>query len=155
MRLTRLTTAAAALFMLAGCTTPPPHVSLSERIREATVLVASGMGFGAGVLIDPNRVLTARHVVKMDEATIFFAPGIETVGIVTWRSESADMAVLEIEPIAGSPVEIECAPPTAGMAIVIMGHSVRSRPWPTSCWVMKNPVCDNGNHRLGRLFYSC
>ena len=121
--------AAFSCLLLVSCAATLPDISLSERVREATVLVASGTGHGAGVLIAPDRVLTARHVVTMDEANIFFEPGVQTVGIVTWRSESADLAVLEIEPMAGSPVDIDCAAPRAGMPVVIMGHSVQSRPW--------------------------
>lgn len=112
-----------------GCATPPPDISLSERVRAATVLVASGTGHGAGVLIAPDRVLTAKHVVTIDEANIFFEPDVQTIGVVTWRSESADLAILEIEPIAGLPVDIDCAEPSAGMAVVIMGHSVRGHSW--------------------------
>ncbi len=115
--------------MLASCATPSPDISLSKRVRATTVLIVSGTGHGAGVLIGHNRVLTAKHLVTMDEADIFFEPGVQTVGVVTWRSESADLAVLEIEPVAGSPVDIDCAAPTAGVAVVMMGHSVRGHPW--------------------------
>ena len=141
--------ASAALFMLAGCATPAPDIPLSERVRAATVLVASGTGHGAGVLIGPNRVLTARHLVAMDEANIFFEPDVQTVGIVTWRSESADLAIIEIESSGGSPVEIDCAAPSAGMAVVIMGHSVGGRPWLLRHgFIASGDIADNGTVTL-------
>ncbi len=121
--------AAFSCLLLVSCATSPPDFSLSERVRAATVIVRIGIGHGAGVLIAPNRILTARHVVVMDEASIIFQPDVQTVGVVTWRSEEADLATLEIEPIAGTPVDIDCAEPVAGMPVVIMSHSVSSHPW--------------------------
>ncbi len=135
--------------MLAACATPMPDFSLSERVRDATVIVATSAGHGAGVLIAPNRVLTARHIVAMDEAEIIFEPGVQTTGVVTWRSELADLAIIEIEPIAGSPVDIDCTPPLAGMAVVIMGHSARSRPWLLRHgYVASGDIADNGTATL-------
>ncbi len=113
------------------------------------MLIASEIGHGAGVLIDPDRVLTAKHVVSMDEVDIFFEPGVQTAGVVTWRSESADLAVLEIEPIAGSPVDIDCAAPIAGMAIVIMGHSRRRQPWLLRHgYIASSDIADDGTVTL-------
>ena len=135
--------------MLAGCATPPPGVSLPERVRAATVLVASGTGYGGGILIGPDRVLTSGHIVPMDEANIVFEPGVQTVGIVTWRSESADLAVLEIERVGGSPVDIDCAAPPAGMAIVSMGHSVRQYPWLLRHgWIASGDIAKDGTMTL-------
>ena len=135
--------------MLAGCAAPAPDFSLSERVREATVLVVSSIGHGAGVLIGPGRVLTAKHIVKMDEAIIVFEPGVRTDGIVTWRSESADLAVLEIDPGNGAPVDIDCAAPSAGMSVVIMGFSVRSHPWLLRHgYIASGDVADDGTITL-------
>ena len=113
------------------------------------MLITSVTGHGAGVLIGPNRVLTARHLVAMDEANIFFEPGVQTVGIVTWRSESADLAVLEIETSGGSPVDIDCAAPSAGIAVVIMGHSVRGHPWLLRYgYIASGDIADDGTVTL-------
>ena len=63
---------------------------------DATVLVAHGTGWGSGVIIGPNEILTARHVVDDGETyTIFHGPDAYAV-IGTYLDPDSDLALLHV-----------------------------------------------------------
>lgn len=122
------------LFGSGACATahPPPEY----QARAATVMVIVGSVRTGGVLIAPDRILTTKHGLRGggsgggggDEATIIFYTGrltlgSFTLGLVIWRSEDIDLALLSIPPTDILPMDPSCAVPQFGSHIFTIGHS--------------------------------
>ena len=123
------------LFLSACVPRPLPEVvPLPEyRAREITVLVvdASRSRYGAGVLVAPNKVLTANHVVLSDQVGVSFYKTRSTfiIGKIVWRSKNVDLALLSIPPVVVSPAVISCELPELGTPVFIIGQSAYRVGW--------------------------
>lgn len=122
-----------AAFFLSACVTTPagaPGDWPLEAMRDATVRVVDGRGHGSGVLIASDTVLTAKHVTPDSGAsmTVEFARGEAVNGVVFWRADGTDVALLRLEPPAGyAPAALDCAPPGWGERVAIVAHPLSLR----------------------------
>jgi serine protease Do len=80
---------------------------------------------GSGVLLDGNRVLTARHVVDGATAVSIDLPSgaTATARVDAYDSAGRDAAVVRLAvPSAAAPVAIASRPVVAGEAVSVLGH---------------------------------
>jgi len=91
--------------------------------RTATVLIDTGLTYGAGVIITRDRVLTVKHGMVVDEVKVVFYDRKSSVGSVIWRSDDFDLALLSIDSVDVVPVILVCDIPKLGSHIFTIGHS--------------------------------
>lgn len=89
--------------------------SVAERVGPAVVAVGHDWARGAGVVVAPDRVLTAAHHLRGPEPTVVFADGRRAAARVVGADPDADLAVLAVDtggapsvrwPDAGAPVDV-------------------------------------------------
>ncbi len=115
---------------------PSPR-GLEQDARAATVLIVVSTGYGAGVLVAPDKVLTVNHVLPTDTAFVYFYEGMAVVqsdsplrmGKVIWRSDNVDLALLSIPTVDIPPVIISCQLSRTGTPVFIIGHSAYRVAW--------------------------
>ena len=68
-------------------------------IASAPSVVGLGRGWarGSGVIVAPNRVLTAAHALRGDEVTVTFRDGRTATGRVTGADADVDVGVVEVD----------------------------------------------------------
>lgn len=112
-----------ALFWSKSRDLPP---SAADFMRQATVYVdIGGGGHGSGVVISPNLVMTARHVIEGSRELSLYFFGVEepVPAKVAWRSELTDIALLQAEvPDVIVPAEVDCGPPIFDEPIAVVGN---------------------------------
>jgi serine protease Do len=69
----------------------------AERVGPATVGLGRGWARGSGVIVAPNRVLTAAHALRSDDPTVTFNDGRTATGKITGTDTDLDIAVIEVE----------------------------------------------------------
>ncbi|KKL55947.1 hypothetical protein LCGC14_2250290, partial [marine sediment metagenome] len=114
-----------------ACVMEPRLGYLEQNARAITVLVVVPNGYGTGILIAPDKVLTVNHLLVTDKVNVYFYEGtalpisttIPIVGEVIWRSDNIDLALLSISPTDISPAIVVCQLPPIGTPIFIIGHS--------------------------------
>lgn len=112
------------LALLASC------ASFDDVSRQATATVYIGTpetGHGSGVIVGPNRVLTAYHVVSDVSPTIVFADGTkrEANPNVVWAKEKLDLALIEVDTTGFAPAPIDCRPQSQGTQVVVYGNPLK------------------------------
>lgn len=125
----RSVTAIFISLFLSACVTILSSTSLEQDARAVTVLITTPTGYGTGVLVSPDKVLTAKHLLLAEGALVYFYEGLAIpenaplIGEVSWRSDNVDLALLSIPKVDISPVDLVCQTPEIGTSIFIIGHS--------------------------------
>lgn len=101
-----------------------PGPSLLEREMAVSVMVNFNRGHGSGVMVGPDLVLTAAHVVDSPGAFKIKTPdGAEHTVEVLWRSPSRDSALLLITDGAKLPyAELACRAAELDEPVTLIGN---------------------------------
>lgn len=107
--------------------TPSLNLSL---IQEQTVVVHAGGGHGSGVVVSPDTVITAGHVIDgAGDVEVEFKDGIKRMVKVAWRDLKADVAVLKLDVpyqyVKGA--DLRCEVPKVGEELVAVGAPMEGR----------------------------
>ncbi len=114
---------------LSTCVSLPPVGELEQKAREVTALISVDNGFGTGVLVAKDKVLTVNHIVLGNYAAITFYQGKPVVGEVIWRSDTVDLALLKIEPVDIKPVTILCELAKMGTPVFTISQAAYKVGW--------------------------
>ncbi len=95
-----------------------------EKGGQATVMVNARRRLPAsGVLVEPNLVLTASHVVELEEEIeIQFADGSQQQAKLLGRDPQSDLALLELEQAATQTAEMAEGEPHVGQLALALGR---------------------------------
>lgn len=128
---------------LASCSSvPPPNIM---PLHRSTVLIEHNKGHGSGIIVGPNRVLTALHVVQGDGLDVRFFNGHTYDGSVVWSDTDRDLAVVEVAVPEGHPsAKLSCDQPQPGQHVISVGHPIQSQ------WVMVGGYLPNSGLVAGR-----
>lgn len=107
--------------------TPTPRT-----IDDAIVKVDIGRGWGSGVAITPDTVLTAAHVIpEIDPATpeqtitiTIKRPGVSLPATVVWVDRKLDVALLHVPGAHLQTRDLACRPTVLGEPVTIVGYPV-------------------------------
>jgi S1-C subfamily serine protease len=101
-----------------------------ERAAHSTVLVNGRQRYGAsGIVIAPDTVLTAEHVVERDEdVSISTADGNEHAAQLVGRDAATDIAVLRIPGATLEPATPASKPARVGQLVLAVGRPSSSGP---------------------------
>ncbi len=69
----------------------------AERVGPSVVGLGRGWARGSGVIVGPNRILTAAHAIRSDEPTVTFHDGRTATGRVAGSDTDVDIALIEVE----------------------------------------------------------
>jgi trypsin-like peptidase len=95
----------------------------------AVVMIETDTARGSGFFVTANRIMTNHHVVAESTfVSVTTQSGTKVVGRVTQRSDSVDVAVIEID----SPAAIDAPLPLGESAALRLGQSVISLGWARS-----------------------
>jgi S1-C subfamily serine protease len=112
--------------VLSGCSTSPEPSF--DTLHHATVLVEHAKGHGTGVIIGPNAVLTADHVVGVEPLSVTFFDGRVAEGRVRWRDPLLDVALVEVAVPSGyAASKLFCGDLASGQHLLLIGHPTQSR----------------------------
>jgi serine protease Do len=94
-------------------------------LATSVVGIGRGWGRGSGVVIAPDRVLTAAHVLRGEEAGVVFDDGRVAEGRVVGFDGDLDIAVLDVAtagapPIAWDPARVDALEP--GVAVLAVAN---------------------------------
>lgn len=117
------------IFSLSTCVSLPLIGELEQKAKAVTALVVTPSGYGTGVLVANNKVLTVNHVVTRDFAAITFYQGEPMYGEVIWRSSTIDLALLKIDPVDIKPIAITCELAEMGTPVFSVGQAARKVGW--------------------------
>ncbi len=132
-----------ATMSLFGCAVQAP--SDPTPLHKSTVLIEHEDGHGSGLILGPNRVLTAYHVVQGDELGVRFFNGQVQTGQLVWADPERDLAVLDVPiPIGHPKVLLSCNPPYPGQHVMSVGHPIQSQ------WVLVGGHLPNHGLVAGR-----
>src|SRR5919202_1748482 len=81
------------------------HAEAAERIGPAVIGLGRGWHPGSGVVVAQDRVLTAAHNVRADQAIVVFSGGERSSASVEAIDADRDLAVLAVDTGAIDPVE--------------------------------------------------
>ena len=103
-----------------------------DRMWRATVVVETGSGHGTGVIIGPDKILTAYHVVDEGLSAVGFFGGEQAAGVVSWFDSQLDLAVISAEvPARYQASALFCGELESGQKLVAIGHPLNAR------WVLE------------------
>lgn len=112
--------------LLVACALQPP--ADLDRLNESTVLIEHIKGHGSGIIVGPNHILTAYHVVASEPVAVVFYRGPAVGGRVDWHDEKLDLALVEVEvPQRYRAIELACENLRVGQHLVAVGHPMRAR----------------------------
>lgn len=102
---------------------PAPHNAETTAV-QATALVADTEGHGTGVVVGPNLLITAAHVVGTNNSVeITFANGRLATGRVLWSGRPGhDVALVEVTTGNIAPAQVQCRKPSMGERIFTHGY---------------------------------
>ncbi len=69
----------------------------AETVGPSVVGLGRGWARGSGVIVGPNRILTAAHAIRSDDPTVTFHDGRTATGRVTGTDSDIDVALVEVE----------------------------------------------------------
>ena len=69
----------------------------AERVGPSVVGLGRGWARGSGVVVGPNRILTAAHAMRSDDPTVTFHDGRTATGRVTGTDTDLDIALIEVD----------------------------------------------------------
>lgn len=129
--------------LLSACSSAPP--TGITPLHRSTVLIEHESGHGSGLIVGPNRVLTAFHVVQGDALDVRFFNGHANAGDVIWSDPERDLALVEVSIPAGHPTaELSCNQPVPGQHVMSIGHPIQSQ------WVLVGGYLPNSGLVAGR-----
>ena len=106
---------------------------IAERVGPSVVGLGRGWARGSGVIVAPNRVLTAAHAPLGDDVAVTFADGRTEVGSVAGADADLDVAVVEVDTGDAPPVRWEpdaVSRLTIGAPVIALanpgGHGLRA-----------------------------
>jgi serine protease Do len=79
----------------------------AERVAPSVVGLGRGWGVGSGVIVAEGRVLTNAHNIRSDEVAVSFADGRRETGEVAGLDQDLDVAIIETDTGAASPLPLE------------------------------------------------
>lgn len=122
-----------------------------EPLLRSTVLVAKNNGHGSGMIIGPDIVLTAYHVVRgRGSPDIRFLNGEANGGKVIWSDPLKDLALVKVDVPEDYPVvSIDCKKPVSGDYVITVGHPLRSEWIASGGHLPKTDSNRNGQISLG------
>lgn len=128
-----LTCGVILLLVLSACAFNQPETKAEDFAARATVRVdffsATYKGHGSGVVIAPNRVLTAAHVAEagLSSLAVVLEDGTSKPAKIVVRSAAGlDVVVLEAETGGAPPAPIKCANPRLGDYIFSYGFPLNA-----------------------------
>lgn len=128
---------------LLGCAASPQ--SSVTPLHRSTVLIEHEKGHGSGLIVGPNRVLTAFHVVQGESLDVRFFSGQANAGSVIWSDADRDLALVDVPIPEGHPQALlSCEQPRAGQHVIAVGHPIQSQ------WVLVGGYLPNGGLVAGR-----
>jgi serine protease Do len=93
----------------------------AERVGPSVVGLGRGWGFGSGVVIGVDRVLTSAHNLRRDTVTVTFAGGRRAPGTLAGSDPDLDLAVLEADTQEAPPITWEPGdPPGIGTPVLAL-----------------------------------
>jgi S1-C subfamily serine protease len=111
---------------LGACSTSPQP--LLESLHYSTVMVEHAQGHGTGIIVGPDLVLTADHVISDEPLEVLFFEGQHLPGVITWRDPQLDLALVETRIPEGYPTPSWfCGDLEPGQHLVLIGHPTHSR----------------------------
>ena len=122
---------------------PSNQSSLSRGTSVRIVAWQSGeVQLSSGVVIGPNRVLTADHVLPPapDSLTVVFPRGQRVAAVIIDRDLGLDLAVLSIPTTGATPYRIATEVPRIGDTLYVGGFGDQSNIWKSSAGVLKSFV---------------
>ncbi|MGI9510449.1 MAG: S1C family serine protease [Geminicoccaceae bacterium] len=129
--------------LLMGCSSPPS--SSVTPLHRSTVLIEHENGHGSGLIIGPDRVLTAHHVVQGDALGVRFFNGEDNAGSVIWSDPDRDLALVDVDIPSGHPTALlSCEQPKPGQHVIAVGHPIQSQ------WVLTGGYLPNSTLIAGR-----
>lgn len=120
------TMAAMTLAIAAGCMTMGLQVQAEFQAEpiypfDSVVLVDSATGFGSGVVVGPQMVLTARHVLDLEPDSVVLSDG-RRLPILGTISGPTDVAILIVMGSLPAPVRFDMRPVTRGEHVYAIGN---------------------------------
>lgn len=104
-------------------TAPVDHI---DAMRMATVKLEVGRGHGSGVIVSPDYILTAAHVVDHalgQPMTVLFTDGTSGLAALVWEDENRDVAIMKlVTPTRLPPAKLSHVPPHTGDTIFSAGY---------------------------------
>jgi S1-C subfamily serine protease len=92
------------------------------------VLIEHAQGHGTDIIVGPDHVLTAYHVVTDGPVEVVFYGGPTVGGAVDWHDEKLDLALVEVDvPGWYRATELACQDLRIGQHLVAVGHPMRAR----------------------------
>jgi S1-C subfamily serine protease len=113
-------------------------VVLIQQTKKTEGGTSAPSGHGSGVLISPDRVLTAAHVVRGDVGLFITLHNGKTAhATVIWKHEALDLAVIKLSaPATGvEPAKLACTANSAGDKLTAVGHPQNFR-WLSFPWYL-------------------
>ena len=108
------------------------------KVMPYCVSINCGAGFGSGVVIKDNLILTANHVIKENDVNIMFYNNDAVSGRVLYRSEKDDLAIVQI---VSSDYDFESLKiveeAQVGESIIVIGNPMGNR-FTTTVGVLSN-----------------
>jgi len=118
---------------------------------DSSVLITNGKGHGSGVLIAPDKVLTAKHVTDNDDLRIVTRDGgiYEIASVVADPNEDTDLSVATLKKpvIYGVFAHVGCRLPEVAEPIHYVGNPGKARGWYLPFMVAKTES-DKNTHRM-------
>lgn len=122
---------------LSACVAIPGSTSLEQNAQKVTVLIVTPIGYGTGILVSSDKILTVKHISSIDRLSIYFYEGTSLptatykplIGEIIWLSDNADLALLSIPSVDTAPVDIICQTPEIGTPVFIIGQSGLATRW--------------------------
>lgn len=91
-------------------------------VTDSCVLIFNDYGHGSGAIIEPNCVLTARHVAQSPDLRIRTNDGDEHVVVRTWLDPDSDLAKLYIDGrFTPPPLTLDRTPLRVGNKVAVIG----------------------------------
>lgn len=108
--------------------TAPPSGGVPALVDGTVRIDLPGAGHGSGFLISPTLILTNHHVVTDEElVTVVLSSGREVTAEVLRSHEQRDIALLQIAPVAFTPLRLRRSMAQVGEEIYVIGSPLDQR----------------------------
>ncbi|WP_075187724.1 S1 family peptidase [Teredinibacter haidensis] len=113
-----------------GCTTAGTQVTCSQPgdvIKQAVVQIRSGdYGFGSGVVIGDNMVITVAHTIDKDESVYVHIDGEDRAASILSIDKNNDLALLSVDTKHLKPVQLKRNALQADEMVWVLGYPLAS-----------------------------
>jgi serine protease Do len=114
---------------LPGLEASPPHLAhIADRLRQVTVEICGAGGGGAGILWEPDLVVTNAHVARAVRLAVGLADGRDLEARVITTDRHADLALLRMPRSGVAPAVVgDSDALRVGALVVALGHPLGLR----------------------------